>query len=106
MTWSVVSSSASASYVNITLCRKISMLTYLTSSGVTYPLPSVNARDFEAFKILDVAQRIEPQNGNIVWWRGIFTIKSGKHPVGCRYVREARRMKASDYNPTMLKSCN
>ena len=61
---------------------------------------------FEAFKLLDVAQRIEPENGNIVWWRGIFTIKSGKLPVGCRYVREARRMKASDYNATMLKSCN
>ena len=55
MTWSVVSSSASASYVNITLCRNISVLTYLTSSGVTYPLPSVNARDFEAFKIFMVA---------------------------------------------------
>ena len=53
-----------------------------------------------------MAQRIEPDNGNIVWWRGIFTIKSGKLPVGCRYVREARRMKASDYNPTMLKACN
>ena len=61
---------------------------------------------FEAFKLLDVAQRIEPENGNIVWWRGIFTIKSGKLPVGCKYVREARRMKASDYNATMLKSCN
>ena len=61
---------------------------------------------FEAYKLLDMAQRIEPDNGNIVWWRGIFTIKSGKLPVGCRYVREARRMKASDYNPTMLKACN
>ena len=61
---------------------------------------------FEAFKLLDVAQRIEPENGNIVWWRGIFTIKSGKLPVGCKYVRAARRMKASDYNATMLKSCN
>ena len=61
---------------------------------------------FEAYKLLDVAQRIEPENGNIIWWRGIFTIKSGKLPVGCRYIREARRMKASDYNPTMLKSCN
>ena len=61
---------------------------------------------FEAYKLLDMAQRIEPDNGNIVWWRGIFIIKSGKLPVGCRYVREARRMKASDYNPTMLKSCN
>ena len=61
---------------------------------------------FEAFKLLDVAQRIEPKNGNIVWWRGIFTIKSGKLPVGCKYVREARRMKASDYNATMLKACN
>ena len=61
---------------------------------------------FEAYKLLDVAQRIEPENGNIVWWRGIFTIKNGKLPVGCKYVREARRMKASDYNATMLKSCN
>ena len=61
---------------------------------------------FEAYKLLDMAQRIEPDNGNIVWWRGIFTIKSGKLPVGCRYIREARRMKASDYNPTMLKACN
>ena len=61
---------------------------------------------FEAFKLLDVAQRIEPKNGNIVWWRGIFTIKSGKLPVGCKFVREARRMKASDYNATMLKACN
>ena len=61
---------------------------------------------FEAFKLLDVAQRIEPENANIVWWRGIFTIKSGKLPVGCRYIREARRLKASDYNATMLKSCN
>ena len=61
---------------------------------------------FEAFKLLDVAQRIEPKNGNIVWWRGIFTIKSGKLPVGCKYVREARRLKASDYNATMLKACN
>ena len=61
---------------------------------------------FEAYKLLDMAQRIEPDNGNIVWWRGIFTIKSGKLPVGCKYVREARRMKASDYNPTMLKACN
>jgi tetratricopeptide (TPR) repeat protein len=61
---------------------------------------------FESYKLLDMAQRIEPDNGNIVWWRGIFTIKSGKLPVGCRYVREARRMKASDYNPTMLKACN
>ena len=61
---------------------------------------------FEAFKLLDVAQRIEPENGNIVWWRGIFTIKSGKLPVGCKYVREARRLKASDYNATMLKACN
>ena len=61
---------------------------------------------FEAYKLLDMAQRIEPDNGNIVWWRGIFTIKSGKLPVGCKYIREARRMKASDYNPTMLKSCN
>ena len=60
----------------------------------------------EAFKLLDVAQRIEPQNGNIVWWRGIFTIKNGKLPTGCKFVREARRMKASDYNPTMLKACN
>jgi len=61
---------------------------------------------FEAYKLLDMAQRIEPDNGNIIWWRGIFTIKSGKLPVGCRYIREARRMKASDYNPTMLKACN
>lgn len=61
---------------------------------------------FEAYKLLDMAQRIEPDNGNIVWWRGIFTIKSGKLPVGCKFVREARRMKASDYNPTMLKACN
>ncbi len=61
---------------------------------------------FEAFKLLDVAQRIEPENANIVWWRGIFTIKSGKLPVGCKYVREARRLKASDYNATMLKACN
>ena len=61
---------------------------------------------FEAYKLLDMAQRIEPDNGNIVWWRGIFTIKSGKLPVGCRYIRQARRMKASDYNPTMLKACN
>tara|TARA_B100000524_G_scaffold316830_1_gene195590 strand:- start:364 stop:1413 length:1050 start_codon:yes stop_codon:yes gene_type:complete len=61
---------------------------------------------FEAFKLLDVAQRIEPENGNIVWWRGIFTIKSGKLPVGCKFVRQARRMNASDYNATMLKSCN
>ena len=61
---------------------------------------------FEAYKLLDMAQRIEPDNGNIVWWRGIFIIKSGKLPVGCKFVREARRMKASDYNPTMLKACN
>ena len=61
---------------------------------------------FEAFKLLDVAQRIEPQNGNIVWWRGIFIIKNGKLPTGCKFVRQARRMKASDYNPTMLKACN
>ena len=61
---------------------------------------------FEAFKLLDRAEQIEPDNGNIVWWRGIFTIKSGKLPSGCKFVREARRMKAADYNPTMLKSCN
>ena len=39
-------------------------------------------------------------------YSGIFTIKNGKLPTGCRFVREARRMKASDYNPTMLKACN
>ena len=60
----------------------------------------------KAIKLLDIAQRIEPENGNIVWWKGIFTIKSGKLPAGCKFVREARRMKAADYNPTMLKSCN
>jgi len=57
-------------------------------------------------RALDIAQQIEPNNGNIVWWRGVFIIKNGKTPIGCKYVRQARRMKASDYDPTLLKDCN
>ncbi len=60
----------------------------------------------DAYRALDIAQQIEPNNGNIVWWRGVFTIKNGKTPIGCKYVRQARRMKASDYNSTLLKDCN
>ena len=41
-------SSASASYESKILCLKISFATYFTSSGMTYPLPSINALAFEA----------------------------------------------------------
>ena len=60
----------------------------------------------ESNRALEIAQQIEPNNGNIIWWKGVFIIKNGKTPVGCKYVRQARRMKASDYNPTLLKDCN
>ena len=59
----------------------------------------------KAFNLLNIAQKIEPENGNIVFWRGVFTIKSGKSPVGCKYVRQARRMKAPDYDPSIRKEC-
>ena len=47
-------SSASASYESKILCLKISFATYFTSSGITYPLPSINALALEAkTKLID-----------------------------------------------------
>ena len=60
----------------------------------------------DASRALDIAQQIEPNNGNIIWWKGVFIIKNGKTPIGCKYVRQARRMKASDYDSKLLKDCN
>ena len=59
----------------------------------------------EAVKILDKGIALEPENGNVYFWQGIYKILGGNVPSGCKSIRKSRKMKASDYDPSWLRLC-
>ena len=47
-------------------------------------------------KILNLAIDIEPENGNLYYWRGTYK-NMRSYPSGCRDIRKSKKLKASDY---------
>ena len=71
-------------------------------------LATINAKAGKFDKAIDLtdkAMRIDPENGNIPYWRGIYQILNNNYSGGCSDVRKAKVMKASDYDATMLRTC-
>ena len=52
----------------------------------------------DAVKILKTAIDIEPENGNLYYWRGVYR-NWYQYPFGCRDIRKSKKLKASDYYP-------
>ena len=52
----------------------------------------------EAVKILTKAIDIEPENGNLYYWRGVYK-NWYLYPNGCRDIKKSKKLKASDYYP-------
>ena len=59
-----------------------------------------------AVDLADKAIKIFPDNGNIIYWRGIYKIMAENYTGGCKDVRKSKSMNASDYEPTMKRTCN
>ena len=71
-------------------------------------LATINAKAGKFDKAIDLtdkAMRIDPENGNIPYWRGIYQILNNNYSGGCSDVRKAKVMEASDYDATMLRTC-
>ena len=62
---------------------------------------SYDNKNNKAVKILDKAIKETPYEGNLYYWRGIYTMLGGNEPLGCRYVKKSRVMQASDYDPSL-----
>ena len=60
----------------------------------------------DAVDLTDKAITIFPDNGNIIYWRGIYQIVNDNYSGGCKDVRKAKSMNASDYAVTLKKTCN
>ena len=60
----------------------------------------------DAVDLTDKAIKKFPDNGNIIYWRGIYQIVNNNYAGGCKDVRKAKRMNASDYDVTLKRTCN
>ena len=60
----------------------------------------------DAVDLTDKAIKIFPDNGYIIYWRGIYQIVNNNYAGGCKDVRKAKRMNASDYDVTLKRTCN
>ena len=60
----------------------------------------------DAVDLTDKAIKIFPDNGNIIYWRGIYKIVNNNYSGGCKDVRKAKIMNASDYDATLKRTCN
>ena len=60
----------------------------------------------DAIDLTDKALQIDSDNGNIIFWRGIYKIVNNNYSGGCKDVKIAQRMNASDYKVTMKRTCN
>ena len=60
----------------------------------------------DAVDLTDKAIKIFPDNGNIIYWRGIYQIVNNNYSGGCKDVRKAKSMNASDYDVTLKRTCN
>ena len=59
----------------------------------------------KAYILLERAIELEPDNGNLLWWKGMFQISNFQYVPGCKNARDGKRLGASDYDPTMREIC-
>ena len=59
-----------------------------------------------AVDLINKAIQISPDNGNLIYWRGIYQIMNDNYSRGCKDVRKAKSMNASDYDVTLKRTCN
>ena len=62
-------------------------------------------RTSEAYSLLERAIELEPDNGNLLWWKGMFQISNFQYVPGCKNARDGKYLGASDYDPTMREIC-